>query len=166
MLQSLNALRDERNRSAHGDIPQSLPECALRAAEAGHQLEAAVTEAAFLTDFPWLLIRSTNYRPGRRTFEVTASLTMGGHPDFDLRRFVLTQPVGTDLFYLLDHGAPILLSPFVTSRFCPTCRNLEVCYPVHADSGTGPATMRSFERGHDIEDLQLGDEIRNLTDSR
>ncbi|WP_155058724.1 hypothetical protein [Streptomyces blattellae] len=162
----LNALRAERNRAAHGDRPQSVDESALRVAECVPHLEKALEQAEFLTRTPWLLTVSCAYRPRSHTFDVVAHHVMGDHPDFERREFTWTQPVADGMFYVLSPDGPVSLSPFVASLFCPQCRQMEVCYASKAVRDSGPATLKSFARGHDVLSDDLGDEIRALPDHR
>ncbi|MGP4009765.1 hypothetical protein [Streptomyces sp. 4N124] len=162
----LNALRGERNRAAHGDRPQSVDESALRVAERVPHLEKALGQAEFLTRTPWLLTVSCAYRPRSHTFDVVAHHVMGDHPDFERREFTWTEPVADGMVYVLSPEGPVSLSPFVASLFCQQCRQMEVCYASRADRDSGPATLKSFARGHDVLSNDLGDEIRALPDHR
>ncbi|MCC2265698.1 hypothetical protein LKM28_05300 [Streptomyces sp. CT1-17] len=162
LIEHLNALRVERNRAAHGDRPQSAGESALRVREIRPHFEQALVKAGFLTRTPWLLTATSSYRPATRTFDVVARDAMGDHPDFERRKFTWAEPVATNVFYVLDAGAPVILSPFVASQFCAQCGQDEVCYAAGADRTGGPADLKSFARGHTLQSPDLGDEIRAL----
>ena len=162
LVTCLNTLRDERNRAAHGDAPHSDPEAALRVSRIGSFLQAAVQKSTFLESCPWLLTNSCNYRPRSDDFEVSAYLAMGDHPEFDVGRYTFKVPLGTDMFYTVDHDEPIAISPLLARRFCISCQSLEVCYVAHVGKEHGPATLHSFNRGHEIADLDLGVEIRDF----
>jgi hypothetical protein len=162
LVTCLAALRQERNRAAHGNVPRSLPEYAQRTQEAGYYLEAAIHAAEFLRNFPWLLTQSVTYQPRTGHFEVSAQVAMSCHPDFDVNRYRFQEPVGTDMYYLLDAGKPVPLAPLVASRYCPRCMAVEMCFVTHAAPNAGPATLRSFTRGHDITDGPLADDIREF----
>ncbi|MCG0286891.1 hypothetical protein [Streptomyces sp. PSAA01] len=160
----LNALREERNRAAHGNKPKSQPESALRVAECTHHLERALTKAQFLKDIPWLFTVSCAYQPRSGTFDVVAEDAMGDHPDFERQTFTWARPVGNELFYLLGPEGPVSLSPFVANLFCAQCRQMEVCYAYKVSKGNGAAMFKSFGRGHEIVAAEMGDEIRSLPD--
>jgi hypothetical protein len=162
VIEHLDALRRERNRAAHGDRPQNRDESALRVAELAPHLERALSRAQFLKDVPWLLTVSSAYQPRSRTFDVVTHRVMGDHPDFEAQTFTWAEPVADDMFYVLGPEGPRALSPFVASRFCSHCRQVEVCYAYRADRNQGPATFKSFDSGHDIPARELGDEIRAL----
>ncbi|MGP3927255.1 hypothetical protein [Streptomyces sp. 8N616] len=162
----LNALRQERNRAAHGNKPRSQSESALRVAQGAYQLEPALAKAQFLKDVPWLLTVSCAYQPRSHTFDVVAHRAMSDHPDFERQMFTWADPVANDTFYVLSPKGPVALSPFVASRFCPQCQQMEVCYVYRADRNEGPAELKSFGRGHDISAADLGDDVRSLPDRR
>lgn len=164
LVDHLNTLRTERNRAAHGDRPQSAGESTLRVTEIRPHLEHALIKAQFLTQLPWLLTISCSYHPRSHTFDVVAYDVMGDHPDFERREFTWPNPVANDVFYVLGPEGPVSLSPFVASLFCPQCQQMEVCYAARATKNTGPATLKSFARGHTVHSSDLGDEIRLLPD--
>lgn len=162
LVEHLNALRNERNRAAHGDRPQSASESALRVTETRPHLEKALTKAEFLTRLPWLLTVSCAYRPKTSTFDVVAHNVMGDHPDFERREFTWPIPVANDEFHVLGPEGPLTLAPFVASVFCAQCQQMEVCYAARAGRNEGPATLKSFARGHTVHSPELGDEVRSL----
>ncbi|MFF2217557.1 hypothetical protein [Streptomyces antibioticus] len=164
LVDHLNALRTERNRAAHGDRPQSEGESTLRVTKIRPHLEHALIKAKFLTHFPWLLTISCSYQPRSHTFDIVAYDVMGDHPDFERREFTWPHPVANDVFYVLGPEGPVTLSPFVASLFCPQCQQMEVCYAARATRKAGPATLKSFARGHTVHSTDLGDEIRLLPD--
>ncbi|MDX6260153.1 MAG: hypothetical protein QOH84_1841 [Kribbellaceae bacterium] len=160
----LNALRDERNKAAHGNKPHSRQEFALRVAELTPHLETALSQARFLEDIPWLLTVSSSFQPRSNSFQVVARRAMGDHPDFETRTFTWATPVADDVFYVLGPAGPLSLSPFIASRFCGRCSQLEVCYAYRTGKQHGPATFKSFDSGHDIPADELGDDLRSLPD--
>ena len=164
LLAHLNLLREERNRSAHGNRPHNRQEFDLRVAVLEPHLEAALSRARFLEEIPWLLTVSSSFLPRQRLFKVVASRAMGDHPDFETRTFDWATPVADEMFYVLGPSGPLTLSPFVASRFCSHCQQLEVCYAYKADRRHGPATFKSFDSGHDIPAEELGDDLRSLPD--
>lgn len=161
LVTCLHTLRGERNRSAHGEAPQSLPEFGLRVSNAGPYLETALQKAAFLEQSPWLLTKSSDYRPRQDIFDVRAFFAMGDHPDFELRRYDFKVPLGTDMFYILNNGEALPLSPLVARRYCLACQSLEVCYVTRVHRDSGAASLRSFHRGHEVSDPELGEEVKD-----
>ncbi|PJE96461.1 hypothetical protein CUT44_18360 [Streptomyces carminius] len=158
----LDALRDERNRSAHGDRPRSRQEAAARVAGQLPHLEGALERARFLADLPWLLTVRCAYRPRTRTYDVEAGHVMGDHPDFERRTFTLGEPVGDDMLYLHTPDGPVPLSPFASTGFCAQCGRVEVCYAHRAAKRGGPAILKGFNTGHDIPAPELDEELRAL----
>ncbi|MGW5471524.1 hypothetical protein [Streptomyces chartreusis] len=161
LVEHLNFLRLERNRPAHFDRPQTQEEAELRAARCGPHLEQALRKAELLRNMPWLAIVSVKYRPKQREFDITAHRVMGDHPDFEPCGFTWTAPVASDALYVLYAGKPVTLSPFAASAFCAQCLRKEICYTQKLTSNKGPATLKSFDRGHEILNTELGEEIRS-----
>ncbi|WP_148256808.1 hypothetical protein [Kribbella flavida] len=162
VVDHLNVLRNERNRAAHGDKPHTRQEATLRLATLRPHLEGALHRARFLEDVPWLLTVSSSYQPRTDNFAVVTRRVMGDHPDFEKQTFTWSRPVADEMFYVLGPSGPLSLSPFVASRFCGHCRQLEVCYAYKTGKRQGPATFKSFDSGHDIPADELGDDLRGL----
>lgn len=164
VVDHLNALRNERNRAAHGNKPHNQQEAGIRLADLTPHLEGALRRAQFLQDVPWLLTVSSSYQPRTGKFAVVTRRVMGDHPDFEKETFEWERPVADDMFYVLGPSGPLTLSPFVASRFCGHCRQIEVCYAYRAGKSQGAATFKSFDSGHDIPVDELGDDLRALPD--
>jgi len=163
-LAHLNALREERNRSAHGNKPKGRQEAALRVAQHRPHLEAALAASSFLEDLPWIFIRSCEYMQRTEDFSISAGYAMGDHPDFERRTYMWTRPVASEFFYVLGPTGPVGIFPYVESLFCPQCEQSEVCYTYKVGKKDGPAHLKSFSRGHEISDDEIGDEVRSLLD--
>jgi hypothetical protein len=162
IVDELNTLRQERNRTAHGGRPHTTHEYAVRVEELMTPVRGALRQAAFLQQSPWLLTVSCSFQPRSQVFDVVTRRVMGDHPDFETQNFTWRQPVADDMFYVLGPTGPVLMSPFVASRFCNHCNQVEVCYAYRTGRREGPATFKSFDSGHDIGVDELGDDLRSL----
>ncbi|MGW8378529.1 hypothetical protein [Streptomyces sp. ODS28] len=161
LLAHLDALRVERNHAAHRQGPKAPEEAAVRVRDGMAHLEQALAKAEFLTRLPWVLVVSSDYRPRQATFQVAAQYAMGDNPDHDLRTYTWNVPAANDTFYVLTENGPVSLSPFVTHRYCEDCRQRESCHAVRL-AKNGTAVLQSFAYGHEIEDRELGEELRAL----
>lgn len=166
IVEHLNALRAERNRTAHGDKPKSQPESALRVRECAPHVESILERAQFLKEIPWLFTVSCLYQRRSRLFDIVADHAMGDHPDFERRTFTWDRPVGNEIFYVLGPEGPVPLSPFVANLFCTQCQQVEVCYAYKVIEGGRVAVFKSFGRGHEIRSSELSDELRSLPGQR
>ncbi|MFI0258973.1 hypothetical protein ACH4OW_08060 [Streptomyces sp. NPDC017056] len=166
LVQFLDRLRDERNRTAHNDKPRTQEEAALRVAGLQPSFERALWHAQFLGGLPWLLTVSCAYQRGTGSFVVVAQHLMGDHPDFDRLTFPCQEPVADDTVYVLSPAGPVALSPFAASRYCAECGQREVCYAARAGHRTRPAAYKSFGRGHSIPCPELDEEIAALPGRR
>lgn len=162
IVDELNRLRLERNRAAHGGRPHTTHEYSARVEELMPRLRAALRRSEFLRQSPWLLTVSSSFQPRSQMFDVVTRRVMGDHPDFETQNFAWRQPVADDMFYVLGPTGPVLMSPFVASRFCNHCNQVEVCYAYRTGRREGPATFKSFDSGHDIGVDELGDDLRSL----
>ncbi|MEU4289145.1 hypothetical protein AB0E63_13080 [Kribbella sp. NPDC026596] len=162
VIDDLNALRAERNHAAHGGRPHTMQEYAVRVAHMMPRIENALRRSRFLEDSPWLLTVSSSFQPRPRVFDVRTQRVMGDHPHFETQNFLWREPVADDMFYVLGSGGPVMMSPFVASRFCTHCHQVEVCYAYRTNRHDGPATFKSFDSGHDIGVEELGDDLRAL----
>jgi hypothetical protein len=166
IVDHLNTLREERNRTAHGDKPKSQPESALRVRQCIPHIEGVLEQAQFLSHFPWLFTVSCHYQRRSRSFEIVAEHAMGDHPDFERRTLTWDRPVGNEIFYVLGPEGPAPLSPFVASLFCTQCQQVEVCYAYKVIEGGKVAVFKSFGRGHEIKSAEMSDELRLLPKQR
>ena len=162
LVTRLNSLRVERNQSAHGNRPQSEPEAALRAEDQLVNLKHALAQSKeFLARHTWLLTISSAYQLSSGDFEISAHQATGDHPEFERTVFRSPGPVGDNVVYVRGKYDLSPLTPFVAYLFCPSCAQMELSYAYRTQKN-GPAFFRSFARGHEIESLKLGDEIRSL----
>ncbi|OKH99735.1 hypothetical protein A6A06_21890 [Streptomyces sp. CB02923] len=162
LVQFLDRLKGERNRTSHGDKPRTQEEASLRLAEHQLLLERALICAQFLHGLPWLLTVSCAYQRRTGTFEVVADHLMGDHPDFDRLTFPCPAPVADDTVYVLSPAGPVALSPFVASLYCAQCGRREICHAHRTGRRNRPAAYKSFGRGHVIPCPGLDDEIAAL----
>lgn len=158
LLADLRTLLEERNRWAHGARPHGKAETAARVAEFFTPLERALQRCQFLSEVPWILTRDSSFRRRYGDFEISAQRAMGDHPEFDHNNFISAQPLADDTFYALATKTAIDLTPFIVMRYCPTCRQREVCYADRVDQKNG-VSLKSFISGHVIYDETLRDEM-------
>ncbi|MEU6853067.1 hypothetical protein ABZ901_24450 [Actinacidiphila alni] len=155
----LNTLRQERNRSAHGDKPNSREEAAMRVRESAPHLEAALDKAGFLQNLQWLLIDSFDYEERSHEFNVVARVAMGDHPDFASRPYTWHVPVSRHDVYVLSPQGPVPMSDLVASRYCPQCHQPEMCFASKVDKKHGTIHWKSFARGHGVGESGLRSEM-------
>lgn len=158
LLTHLNFLRDERNRSAHGDKPKTPEEAVIRVRDSAPHLEAALSDAAFLRDLPWLLIDGFDYKAQSNDFSVVARLAMGDHPDFESRPYTWSVPVSRHGFYVLSPRGPVSMSGLVASLYCSQCKQPELCYSYKVEKKDDTVHWKSFSQGHEIWNGDLGSE--------
>ncbi len=156
----LGAILSERNKWAHGAGPTSREEAAERVGELFPALDQALDRASFLTESPWIVVERSAFRR-EGDFKVRAARAMGDHPDFEMVDLYTRMPLVDETFYLLTVTGAVDLHPLVVRRYCPTCRQPEMCYADRVvDDGV---ILKSFDRGHVIIEPKLVDEVRGMT---
>jgi hypothetical protein len=83
---------------------------------------------------------------------------MSDHPEFESRDMALRTPLANDTFYVLMEPHVLDLTPFLVIRYCPLCRQPEVCYADRLDPDKG-VSLKSVARGHQIFDAELAGEF-------
>ncbi|MDI2132558.1 hypothetical protein [Yinghuangia seranimata] len=164
LIESLDALREERNCAAHGGRPKSRPEAALRVQEQLPYLDAALAKTAFMGNLPWILIESCTLRRRAEVFDVTARGVMGDHPDYEILSYEWGAPVVNDCVYVMSPQGPAEMSPLIANLFCPRCRELELAYLQRINKADGMALLKSFNRGHVLTSRELAEEFMELSD--
>lgn len=166
LVRSLHILRDERNRPAHGDRTQSEGEAALRVEQYEPILEDAVSKMGFLQHTPWVYTTSVDYHERPSVFEVDVETAMGNNRQFDVNSFTWDAPIANNTLYVLRGSRPVSLSPFCAVAFCRRCLSEEVCYTSRFDWKSGAVTLKSFDRGHEIDaPPDWGEQLRSLAAS-
>lgn len=154
LISSLRTVVEERNRAAHGGRPHNRGEAAVRVEELMPVVQRALRHGQFLAETPWVLVDSTSYRRQDRRFNVRLRQAMGDHPEFDAQTVVLDQALANDTFYLLSGTEPLDMTPLLVMRYCPQCRQPEVCYADRAHPSRG-VSLKTVARGHQVLDPDL-----------
>lgn len=155
----LSALTKERNLWAHGSGPRSGIDAQARLEELIPLLESALGKASeVLSKTPWLLTVTSSYKARSQHFDVSTLQVMGDHPEFARDRLTSVAPLSDGcLFMHIGEDDFVDLTPFVVYRDCLECGHSEVFY---ADRRTsGGVVLKSFARGHRMEDPTLVDEV-------
>jgi hypothetical protein len=128
-------------------------------------LEQLLENMAFLVNHPIRLIRDIDrIRHSRRVILTTLRLD-GDHPGLPQERMEYDEALTrNDLYVELRPGTLHPLYPFIVSRDCPRCGSREVFF-VERWRGSGqPALLKSFERGHEERDVEIGNELAELSE--
>jgi len=94
---------------------------------------------------------------------VTALNYSGDHPGMRKIQIDLTfPPKKNDLYIAVDDGKDWRsIFPFITVQQCSQCKTRETYYIDQWKYGS-PAKLKSFERGHLVESVEVGDALANL----
>ena len=158
LVRDLEALIQERNDAVHGDSPPTTGEATARLAVLEPLLESALAGTSVLKDQEWLLVDRSDWNRGREAYQISATVLLGDHPDFERRQLWVKEPTESGLVYVRQgHGTLLQLHPFVTVRDCATCHSRELWLVDRVSQSS--AKLRSFTTGHKAESDYLAEEI-------
>lgn len=159
LLSALESLLSARNDEAHGAGPRTDLEVQATLTELEPELNIALEESSFLARTTWLLPKRASWRRTTRRFEITALKLMGDHPEFEPAVIYEDNPVAENAIYVTPdtEGRPYDLTPFCVMLPCNKCLRSEIYYPDRVDNNG--AHLRSLDRGHQLADGDLGDEL-------
>lgn len=157
----LNDFVETKNDFKHDRGPTSNREYEAGNAELKTKIEEALEQLSFLSEFPIRqVIEMDTDRQGSNMILGCLRYT-GDHPGLPyehVRMAVETyaqQPVKKgDLYVDLGESYWRPLRPFLVSRDCPKCGSREVYFLDKLDTSRGEALLKSFERGHTIDERE------------
>jgi SHS2 domain-containing protein len=149
-----------RNKYHHNEGPRVETEFREAADRVSKLLDDTLGELLFLTDHPIRLIRDFDVVRGTRRVVVRTLVYVGDHPGMRQEqteyREALTK---NDLYIQIRDGYWLPLYPFITVHDCPRCRYRETYYIDRWDGPDKKANLKSFERGHTEENVEVGNSI-------
>jgi hypothetical protein len=138
-----------KNDYKHDRGPTVLEDIAEASQEVQERLKRCMERLSFFGDYPIRQVEDFNVsRSGNEVFLKTLRY-MGDHPSFPQEEVVFHRglPRG-DLFLDLDGGNWVALYPFIVPMNCSHCKARETYFIDLWDPRRGTARMKSFERGH------------------
>lgn len=156
LQESIMALHEERNLTAHGAGPRHDSEVRSRLLKLWPVARRARFAAARLRDHPLVVVERSNVR--RRTpgsvlddeFDLVVDVAMGDHPTFIKQELSAGVPLPPGAVCVLVGDRPLNLDPYVVSFNCAQCRRREL---FHVDRVTpNGARYRSLETNHETLD--------------
>ena len=134
---------DEDLEKATGNLATILAEC--------------LGDLAFLTEYPIRLVRDLTGVRNRPLVALRTLRIMGDHPGFKQEELTYPLPLmKNDLYIEMGADDWIPLYPFLVPRNCPQCKTREIYFVDKWQGRVGPATLKSFERGHTEEESGVG----------
>jgi len=115
---------------------------------------------AFFGDYPIRQVENFNVSRSGDEFFLKCLRYMGDHPSFPQEEVVFHRglPRG-DLFLELDHQTWVPLYPFIVTMTCSHCKARETYFIDLWDPRRGTARMKSFERGHTMNNVGVSEPL-------
>jgi hypothetical protein len=149
-----------RNDHYHNRGPNVDAEFQKAVVDVAKLLNTVMESVAFLTEFPVRLVRDLNVVRGSRRVTLQTLRYVGDHPGMPNEQIGYPEALPKNDLYIQvrdDHWLP--LYPFMTVQDCPRCRYRETYYVDRWDGSGKKAILKSFERGHTEENLDVGNSM-------
>lgn len=151
-----------RNKFHHGQGPKVETEFRVATGNLGKLLDELMAQLSFLTEYPIRLVRDFNVLRGTRRIVVQSLRYVGDHPGMQPEQVEYKEALTkNDLYLQLRDDYWLALYPFLTVQDCPRCRYRETYYVDRWDGPGKKAVLKSFERGHTEDNMDIGDDIAN-----
>ncbi|MFB3921981.1 MAG: hypothetical protein ACE145_09675 [Terriglobia bacterium] len=156
-FQRVDTLIRLKNDMKHDRGPKNEDEFVEATCTLGEVLTECLRDMAFMTEHPIRLVRDMDVARGTRTVVIYTLRCEGDHPGFPQEKADYPEPLKkNDLYIEVEPARWVALFPFVVPRNCPQCKSREI-YFVDKWQGKGePALLKSFERGHSVENDEVG----------
>jgi hypothetical protein len=161
--EAVDRLISTRNDFHHGRGPKTEEDLAKAVDETSGLFCLVYGDLAFLTEYPIRLVREIDAIRGTTRVILQTLRLAGDHPGLMQEKLEYATPLKrNDLYIELQSGIWEPLYPFLSVHSCPTCKIRET-YFVDAWAGPGKgAKLKSFERGHTIENKDIGEALKHL----
>jgi hypothetical protein len=117
-------------------------------------------ELSFLSEYPIRYVTDLNGVRGSRRVKVQTLRFMGDHPALPQEIVEYHEMVTKhDLYVQIEEGQWKSLFPFLTVHNCPRCKYRETYFIDRWNRSTGTAVLKSFERGHTLEDTEIAESL-------
>jgi len=139
----------KRNTDAHGR-ETTFFERQERTAQLERMVDEAYEAVSFLIKYPLHLVKSTDKRWGKDSFEVKSLVYVGDHPGMRIGSSNLSNPPTKGILYVeVGDDSWIPLYPLISVSYCPKCHYRETFLLERMGSGRR-CEYKSFERGHEM----------------
>jgi hypothetical protein len=151
-----------RNEHHHNRGPKVEAEFRVGTVNLAKLLDEVMGELSFLTEYPILLVRDFNAIRGTRRVVVQTLVYVGDHPGLRQEQTEYQEALTkNDLYLQLRDDYWLPLYPFIIIQDCPRCRYRETYYIDRWDGPGRKTTLKSFERGHTEDSMEIGTSITN-----
>jgi hypothetical protein len=149
-----------KNDYKHDRGPTTLEDIAEGAQVVQERLRRCMGALAFFSDYPIRQVEDFNVSRSGDEFILKCLRYMGDHPSFPQEEVVLHRGFRRgDLFLDLDGRNWVPLYPFILPMTCSHCKARETYFIDLWDPRRGTARMKSFERGHTMNNAEVAEAL-------
>jgi ankyrin repeat protein len=154
---ALRKVASVKNDFKHDRGPDSQREVRRACDELQETLTVCMNQLAFCVYHPIRLIIDMDVDQQTSSIILTCFRLAGDHTVFPKEEVNYSKALPRNSLHMqITEGAWIPLYPFLTVQECPKCGHTEVYFIDRWDGKDRPATLKSFERGHDLESPEVG----------
>ena len=144
----------DKNDFKHDRTPSDEETIRKKSADLAIVIDRCMKALAFFTDYPIRQIREMEYLPDK-TYRYQCLRFLGDHPGLAQENVILPIPLPKGLYIDLGHNEWKILDPFIVTQNCPTCHTREIYFIDRWADNNSSVNLKSFERGHTVEDDHL-----------
>lgn len=158
--QDVAKLIQAKNDFKHDRGPTILEDIAEASQGVQERLKRCMEKLSFFGDYPIRQVEDFNVSRSGDEFFLKCLRYMGDHPSFPQEEVVFHRglPRG-DLFIELDRHHWVPLYPFIVTMTCSHCKARETYFVDLWDPRRGTARMKSFERGHTMNNVSVSEAL-------
>jgi hypothetical protein len=122
-----------------------------------------MSAVSFLIQHPIRLVLEIDVVRGTNNVILHTLRFNGDHPGHSQEKIEYPMPLPKDTLYIQlspDNWAP--LYPFITVQYCPQCQTRETYFIDRWQGNQKPGGLKSFERGHAVDENEIGKELEQL----
>ncbi len=159
----IGALIRAKNDYKHDRGPTTEQHLIDASNESSERIEKCIRALSFFKEYPIRLVQDFDVDRYDEDFVLKCLRLTGDGPGFLQERLNHHRalPRG-DLFLDLGDQRWVPLYPFVVATNCPRCLYRETYFIDRWDDRKGIALMKSFERGHIVDDKQVADQLTTM----
>jgi len=125
-------------------------------------LSSVMEGLSFLTEYPIRLVTDLDGVRGSRRVIVQTRRFSGDHPALPQEKLEYPDTLTKgDLYVQVQDAIWVSLFPFISVHNCPHCKYQETYFVDRWNRTADRATLKSFERGHTIEDSEIANSVGN-----
>lgn len=151
------------NDFKHHRGPKVEEEFKVACEEIEPKLKDCMAAVSFFIQHPIRLVQDMDVVRGTTTVILHTLSFNGDHPGLSQEKLEFPYPLPKDTLYIeISPNNWASLYPFITVQYCPLCQTRETYFIDRWQGTNKPGGLKSFERGHTVDEDEIGKEIERL----